>query len=205
MDRKTEIIHAALELASENGLGTVSMQQIAEKIGITKASLYNHFSSRDQIVEAMYASIREASKQRAGIGAVDYDQLTEGRSLSDILNSAVENYRKIITDPQMHLFYRVIMSERSINRTAAEIMVEETRTMINASKMLFYALQVKRIANFQNADTAAVSFAMTIHALLDYECDCEHSGREKNEKLLQDFIAEFCRIYQAKGDEKHEE
>ena len=52
-DRKNEIIKATLELAAENGLGTVSMQQIANKVGITKASLYNHFSSRDEIVEEM--------------------------------------------------------------------------------------------------------------------------------------------------------
>ena len=49
-DRKNEIIKATLELAAESGLGTVSMQQIASKVGITKASLYNHFSSRDEIV-----------------------------------------------------------------------------------------------------------------------------------------------------------
>ena len=46
-DRRNEIVFATLELAAENGLGSVSMQQIANKIGITKASLYNHFSSRD--------------------------------------------------------------------------------------------------------------------------------------------------------------
>ena len=119
MDRIMEIINATLELAAENGLGTVSMQQIADKIGITKASLYNHYSSREQIVDAMYEYLREASKQRAGIGDVDYDELFDGRSLRDILYGAVENYRRISTDPQMFLFYKVIMSEWSINSTAA--------------------------------------------------------------------------------------
>lgn len=200
MDRKKDIINATLELAAENGLGTVSMQQIANKVGITKASLYNHYSSRDRIVEAMYDLLREESKKRAGIGEVDYDGLSDNSTLRDILSGAVENYRRITTDPEMFLFYKVIMSERSINPSAAEIMVKETKTMINATKTLFYALQVKGIADFGNVDSAAVSFAMGIHALLDYECDLEHAGLSKEENMMQDFINEFCRLYEAGGD-----
>ena len=200
MDRKKDIINATLELAAENGLGTVSMQQIANKVGITKASLYNHYSSRDRIVEAMYDLLREESKKRAGIGEVDYDELSDGSTLRDILSGAVENYRRITTDPEMFLFYKVIMSERSINPSAAEIMVKETKTMINATKTLFYALQVKGIADFGNVDSAAVSFAMGIHALLDYECDLDHAGLSKDKNMMQDFINEFCRLYEAGGD-----
>lgn len=203
MDRKREIINATLALAADKGLGTVSMQQIADKVGITKASLYNHFSSKDQIIEAMYDILREASKANAGIGEVDYDKLSAGRPLKDILSSAVENYKKIVSDPQMFLFYKVIMSERSISSQAAEIMVRETKTMINATKSLFYALQVKRIAAFGNIDSAAVSFAMTVNALLDFGFDLENAGMKRDEKLLKDFIDEFCRIYEAKGERKH--
>lgn len=195
MDRKKDIINATLELASQNGLGSVSMQQIADKVGITKASLYNHFSSRDQIVEAMYDSLRAVSKSNAGIGEVDYDKLLVSMSLKEIINNAIDNYRKIVKDPQMYLFYKVIMSERSINSSAAEIMVRETKTMINATKALFYALQVKGIADFENVDSAAVSFAMAVNSLLDYECDLDNAGMKKDEKMMQEFIDEFCRIY----------
>ena len=195
MDRKRDILNATLELASQNGLGTVSMQQIADKVGITKASLYNHFSSRDQIVEAMYDSLRAASKSNAGIGEVDYDKLLVSMSLKGIISNAIDNYRKIVKDPQMYLFYKVIMSERSINSSAAEIMVRETKTMINATKALFYALQVKGIADFENVDSAAVSFAMAVNSLLDYECDLDNAGMKKDEKMMQEFIDEFCRIY----------
>ena len=200
MDRKQEIIYAALELAAEQGLGTVSMQQIADKVGITKASLYNHYSSREEIVEAMYGFLRDASKKRAGIGEVDYDALSKTGTLQEVLSKAVENYRRIIRDPKLFLFYKVIMSERSINPSAAEIMAMETKTMINATKSLFYALQVKGIADFPDIDAAAVSFAMGIHALLDYENDLEHAGLPKEKMIMKDFINEFCRIYEDKGE-----
>ncbi len=170
-NRRMEIIMATLELAAEHGLGTVSMQQIAEKVGITKASLYNHFSSRDEIVEAMYGILREASKSRTGSEGINYESLSPEIPLKDILLGSVNSYRNMVSDTKMFQFYKVIMSERSINSAAADIMVKETRTMINATKALFYALQVKGIADFENPDIAATSFAMTVHAILDHEFD----------------------------------
>ena len=187
-DRKNEIIKATLELAAENGLGTVSMQQIASKVGITKASLYNHFSSRDEIVEEMYVVLRDMSKKKASVGGIDYDKLGTQVSLEDILMGAVSSYRSMVNDPDMFLFYKVIMSERTINKVAAEIMAKETETMI---------------AHFEDPDAEAFSFAMTVHAILDYESDLKFSGLDNKPEMMSGFIEEFCRIY-GKKEKKDE-
>ena len=202
-DRKNEIIKATLELAAENGLGTVSMQQIASKVGITKASLYNHFSSRDEIVEEMYTVLRDMSKKKAAVGGVDYNKLGQEASMKDILMGTVGSYRSMVNDPDMFLFYKVIMSERTINKVAAEIMAKETETMINATKSLFYALEVKKLAHFDDPDSAAFSFAMTVHAILDYESDLKFSGLDNKHEMMSGFIEEFCRIY-GKKEKKDE-
>ena len=199
-NRKEEIIQATLELAAQNGLGTVSMQQIADRVGITKASLYNHFSSRDEIVDAMYGSLRKASKEKAAVGEIDPDKLTSGRSMKEILTGAVASYRNMVSDPRMHLFYKIILSQRSIEPAAAEIMVRETRTMINATKTMFYAMQVKGIADFHDVDAAAFSFAMGVHSILDYEFDISFSGAKAGKKMMKQYIDEFCRIYAAEKD-----
>ena len=201
-NRKQSIIEATLELAAEKGLGAVSMQMIADRVGITKASLYNHFSSRDEIVEAMYEVLRAGSREKAGVGQVDYEKLTENRSLKEILLGAVGSYRNMVKDPQMYLFYKVIMSERSLNSKAAEIMVRETATMVNATKGIFYALQVKRIADFQDVDAAALSFAMAVHAIMDYEFDLQFAGMPADESMMMSYIDEFCRVYQKNGGKK---
>ena len=56
-NRKEEIIIATLKLAAEKGLGNVSMNMIADSIGIKKPSLYNHFKSKEQLVQEMYLSL----------------------------------------------------------------------------------------------------------------------------------------------------
>ena len=215
-NRREEIVYATLDLAAEHGLGTVSMQQIATRVGITKASLYNHFSSKEEIVEAMYEVLRRASKEKAVADTPDFDRLTPEVPLSVILSRAVSSYRSMVSDPAMFRFYKVIMSERAINPAAAEIMVKETRTMIHATKALFYALQVKGIADFEDVDAAALSFAMAVHSIIDYECDLLHAAatntpeepahdsldlakaNPKAPDLMQEYINEFSRIYGGK-------
>ena len=53
------------ELAAQKGLASVSMSMIADKIGIKKPSLYKHFKSKDEIVEAMYQFLRQQAKEKA--------------------------------------------------------------------------------------------------------------------------------------------
>ena len=73
-------------------------------------------------------------------------------------------------------FYKVIYSERSIQPMAAKILAEETEKMIIATKQLFYAMEVHKLLHFTNPDMSAVSFAMTIHGLMDYELDLRSGG-----------------------------
>ena len=195
-NRKEEIIQATLELAAEKGLGTVSMQQIANKVGITKASLYNHFSSKDEIIEAMYETLRSSTSNQAKTKNIDYQKLVENHSLKEVLSIAVGSYHDMVSDPKLNTFYRIIMTERTINKAAAEIMVRETETMINETKTLFCVLYAKGKADFYNLDMAAFSFAMTIHSIIDYGFDLASAGLNSNNNMIKDYIDEFCKLYE---------
>lgn len=52
--RKDEIIEAAINLIVENGIDATSMQQIANEVGISKASLYFYFESKVALVQQVY-------------------------------------------------------------------------------------------------------------------------------------------------------
>lgn len=96
-------------------------------------------------------------------------------------------------------FYKVIYSERSLNPVAARIVAEETDNMILATKQLFYAMEVHKLLHFKNPDMSAVSFAMTIHGLMDYGLD-QRNGQyrfETNKSLLDNYLNWFCEEYAA--------
>ena len=192
--RKKEIIMATLELAANKGLGNVSMNMIADKVGIKKPSLYNHFASKEELVEVMYQFLREEAKKNVNIGAIDYTIIFAGKSALEILKMMVGGYFNMNQQEHMLNFYKVIYSERSLNPMAAKIVAEETDKMIIATKQLFYAMEVHKLLHFTNPDMSAVSFAMTIHGLMDYELD-QGNGKcsyETDKNLLDDYLKWFC-------------
>ena len=194
--RKKEIIMATLELAANKGLGNVSMNMIADKVGIKKPSLYNHFASKEELVETMYQFLREEAKKNANVGAIDYTAIFAGKSALAILRMMIGGYFNMNQQEHMLNFYKVIYSERSIQPMAAKILAEETEKMIIATKQLFYAMEVHKLLHFQNADMSAVSFAMTVHGLMDYELDlrsggCKTENQERND--LDEYLQWFCK------------
>jgi AcrR family transcriptional regulator len=52
-DTRTRILETALELFSEQGFDGTRLQQIADRLGFTKAALYYHFRSKDDILLAL--------------------------------------------------------------------------------------------------------------------------------------------------------
>ena len=194
MNRKEEIVLVTLELAAEKGLANVSMSMIADKIGIKKPSLYKHYASKEEIVEAMYEYLRTQAKEKANIKPIDYSTFFEGKTVYEILQSMVRGYIQMNHQENMLNFYKVIYSERSLNPMAAKIVAEETDRMMIATKQLFYAMEVHKLLHFTNPDMSAVSFAMTIHGLMDYELD-QSNGKcsyETDKNLLDDYLKWFC-------------
>ena len=194
MNRKEEIVLITLELAAQKGLANVSMSMIADKIGIKKPSLYKHFASKEEIVEAMYEYLRRQAKEKANIKPIDYSTFFAGKTVYEILQSVVRGYIQMNHQEKMLNFYKVIYSERSLNPMAARIVTEETDKMIIATKQLFYAMEVHKLLHFTNPDMSAVSFAMTIHGLMDYELD-QSNGKcsyETDKNLLNDYLKWFC-------------
>ncbi len=58
-DTKSEICAAAARIIAAKGYEAASLREIAEAVGITKASLYYHFSSKDELVDAMLRPLLE--------------------------------------------------------------------------------------------------------------------------------------------------
>lgn len=193
MTKKEEIILATLDLASLYGLKSLSMSQIAESVGIKKPSLYNHFDSKESLIKEMYKYIREKSKENLSLSQVDYSEYTKDKSAYQILSGYVSNYKKMVSNEKMFKFYKVIYSERTTNSDAAEIIVEETNKMIEATKMLFKYLKESKKLDIDNIDISSISFAMTIHSLIDNELDKETIGDSINKDLIDEYIKWVCK------------
>lgn len=61
---RQEILNTALELFSVQGYEATSVSQIADAVGIRKASLYSHFTSKQEILDALIQATMARSMKR---------------------------------------------------------------------------------------------------------------------------------------------
>lgn len=78
-DRKDEILAAALEEFSRNGISGCRLQHIADKTGVTKAMIHYYFDTKEKLFEAVFAEA--------------YGKVMSG--LMEILNSEKPLFEKI--------------------------------------------------------------------------------------------------------------
>lgn len=83
-DTRTRLLTTALRLFSEHGVEGTSLQMIADALGVTKAAVYYHFRTKDEIAAAVIEPalreldlvVAEAGRQRRRGAQVDH--LLEG-------------------------------------------------------------------------------------------------------------------------------
>src|SRR6478736_9226311 len=62
-DTRQRLLDVAMTLVSQNGFAGTSLQMIADELGFTKAAIYYHFRTRDQLLIALMEPILEQSRQ----------------------------------------------------------------------------------------------------------------------------------------------
>ncbi len=55
--RRQQIVEAALELISTEGISALSVAAIARRVGIVPSALYRHFTSKDEVLDAVLESL----------------------------------------------------------------------------------------------------------------------------------------------------
>lgn len=115
-DNVTLILDAARELFLRNGFGSTSMDAVARTAGVSKATVYAHYDSKDALFAATVA--REGARQTLDLGAHFADDNVDdvlrkfGREVAELLLSEpVVAMRRIVAseagrDPEVgRLFY----------------------------------------------------------------------------------------------------
>lgn len=58
-ERRVQIARAALELFDERGYNATGMNDVAKVIGISASSIYNHYSSKQEILADISIGVHE--------------------------------------------------------------------------------------------------------------------------------------------------
>src|SRR5689334_8457349 len=102
-DAREEIKAAALELFATRGYGQTSLREVAETLGITKAALYYHFSSKDDLLTALIQPLID--DQQALLDDIRSGALSDPRAILeryfDLCLAHRRLFRGVVSDLQV--------------------------------------------------------------------------------------------------------
>ncbi len=91
--RKEQIAEAAMDLISAEGLTALSIAGIAERVGIVPSAVYRHYASKEEVLDAVLALLRERMLGNVGdicgrtSGALDRLQLLLVRQITMLVET----------------------------------------------------------------------------------------------------------------------
>jgi AcrR family transcriptional regulator len=99
---RQRILRTASELFVEHGYAGTSIRDISERLGMTKGSLYYHFSSKEDLLFALIAPLFHAVDEFV-TAARDCGQVTHAliRRLVDVLDEHAPMLRSFLGDPSL--------------------------------------------------------------------------------------------------------
>lgn len=60
--RKAQVLETALKIVHRSGIGSLTLRQIADDIGVSEAALFRHFQDKEDIVNALATKVFEENR-----------------------------------------------------------------------------------------------------------------------------------------------
>ena len=158
-----KIIQAFLACSFEKSAGATSLSDIAEMLEIKKASLYNHFDSRD----AMYdATVYHCGKQIEKITFLSEKNLenikTNKLTASQILKKLITRFFELYDSEPLFQIYTFIHTEQYFNIEALKIVEKEVQKIKDeVTNVLKIFVQAEKLAQRNEKETEDIAHSIT--------------------------------------------
>jgi AcrR family transcriptional regulator len=158
MNTKDRILEAAIDLFSERGFGEVSIREITRAVGIKESSLYNHFESKQQILDEIFDFLKRQFEAMT-IPEEAVAEMIANLTPEGFMELSVQSFRMYLGNPLFVKIWRILSIERHKNARARELFnthfIDEP--MAYQAKV-FEALMEKGLMRSQNPKLLAREF-----------------------------------------------
>ena len=197
---RDEILNVALNLFSVNGYEATSISQIAGAVGIRKASLYSHFSSKQEILDNVVESVLKGYAEHSIFANADWDdpeftKNKEGMTAEDAAKMIQGQVRYIVHDPAISRGRKMLMIEQFRNE---ELAILQSRMNYDDVLKYFEGMIrfLVRMNTLKDSDTkimaAQLSSPITVWINL---CDREPAREEEVMELVHKHVLQFFKVY----------
>ena len=198
---KQEILEASLDLFSVKGFEATSISQIANAVGIRKASLYSHFENKQAILDALVKDVLDQYAERSIFAKADWDEYDDAEDKSALTPDAAAQMilgqiRYILHDPHISKARKMLAMEQFQNSELAKLQTKQ-----NYSDVMRYFIGLVKylirngILAEDDPEIMAAELCLPISTWINL-CDREPDREPEVMELVNKHIRQFFRVYQ---------
>ena len=201
MDRgntKQEILEAALELFSVQGFEATSVSQIADAVGIRKASLYSHFENKQAILDALVKNVLAQYEEHSIFARTDWEKDADHLPLTPdaAVQMVLGQIRYILHDPAISRARKVLVIEQFQNPELAKLQTKQNYSdVMEYFTGLINCLILQGILKDDDPEIMAAQLCLPISMWINL-CDREPERESEVMELVNRHIRQFFRLYQ---------
>jgi AcrR family transcriptional regulator len=191
--KPAQILQAAYRIFLDQGYGVASMDAIAREAGVSKATLYAHFTSKEELFTAMVGSACRVYEQLAAMSPPPDD-------LRAALMEAGGTLLRFILNPDVVKVYRNVMAEAVRFPELGRMMYAAGPGQGKAHLAVFFAAATERgELAVDDPELAAEQFGAMIlgHMKMRIELGIDLPSEERIERGLRSGVDAFLRAYAA--------
>ncbi|MDO4182829.1 MAG: helix-turn-helix domain-containing protein [Coriobacteriia bacterium] len=163
-DTRERIIWAALDMISERGYDGTNLRDLAASLGLSKSALYRHFSSKEDIWNALTDSVEQ--RYAAGFAAA-----TEGSaaptSIKEMMQLSLRQIDYTINDPVIIKIRKVLTQEQFRSPRMAHLATKHFYTdLVSLNEGLFKRLMGAGIMRTDDPHLLAMEYVCPIAELV---------------------------------------
>ena len=198
---KQEILEASLDLFSVQGFEATSISQIANAVGIRKASLYSHFENKQAILDALVKDVLDQYAERSIFAKADWDEYDGAEDKSELTPDAAAQMilgqiRYILHDPHISKARKMLVLEQFQNSELAKLQTKQ-----NYSDVMRYFIGLVKylirngILAEDDPEIMAAELCLPISTWINL-CDREPDREPEVLQLVNKHLRQFFRVYQ---------
>ena len=198
---KQEILEASLELFSVQGFEATSISQIAGAVGIRKASLYSHFESKQDILDAIVKDVLDQYAEHSIFAKTDWEKYEDAKEKPALTPDAAAQMilgqiRYILHDPHVSRARKMLVMEQFQNPELAKLQTKQNYSdvMRYFTGLVQYMIRHGILAG-EDTEIMAAQLCLPISTWINL-CDREPDREPEVMELVSRHIRQFFRVYQ---------
>lgn len=197
---RDQILEAALELFSVKGYEATSISQIADAVGIRKASLYSHFAGKQDILDTLIEVLEKQYEAHSIFTNADWEdskftkdkKKMTAKKMSDII---VGQIRFIIHDPDISRVRKLLVIEQFQNPALSRLQSKHSYgDILNYNLGQIKFLIREGILRDENPEIMAAQLAWPISIWTNL-CDREPEREEEAMENVKKHVKQFFKLY----------